>query len=76
MDWQYHFIKQKILLPDDNIRFSKSSLEDHAALLQLYKKQIAIPYDDFLEEYILGSEIFSIEVRVEKCRFLGSITVF
>lgn len=58
-------------MPNPIIRFSGSTLADNAHLLALYKKQIAIPYDDFLEDWILESKIFSIEVGEEKCGFFG-----
>ncbi|HSG46159.1 MAG TPA: hypothetical protein VLA72_23705 [Anaerolineales bacterium] len=54
-----------------DIRFIKSDIDSNSSFLEEYKKQIHIPYDDFLEDFIIESEFFSIEISDQSCGFFG-----
>lgn len=58
-------------MPGNDIRFIASDIESNSALIEKYKQQIRIPYDDFLEDFILESKFYSIEIGSEKCGFFG-----
>jgi len=58
-------------MKETGIHFIETDLNRCSALLEQYKKQISIPYDDFLEGYILESEIYSIEINDQRCGFFG-----
>lgn len=45
------------------ISYKSSSLAENQANLNTYVDGIAIPYDDFLEEHIFNSEIYSIFMK-------------
>lgn len=53
------------------IRFLETDLESNSTFLEKYKKQNSIPYDDFLEYFILESQFYSIEIGSQKCGFFG-----
>jgi GNAT superfamily N-acetyltransferase len=53
------------------ITYESSSLNANKPYLDEYVDGIPIPYDDFLESYILGSEIFSILIDGEHAGFFG-----
>ena len=58
-------------MKENNIDFIETDLHRCTVLLEQYKKQISIPYDDFLEGYILESEFYSIEINGRCCGFFG-----
>lgn len=58
-------------MPENDLRFLKSDLKSNSELIEKYKQQISIPYDDFLEDFILNSEFYSIEFGAQKCGFFG-----
>jgi len=53
------------------ITYESSSLLENKSYLEEYLNGIAIPYDDFLEEHILNSAIFSIFYRGAHIGFFG-----
>jgi hypothetical protein len=53
------------------ISFIATDLDHCSVFLEQYKKQISIPYDDFLEAYILASEFYFIEINGQRCGFFG-----
>jgi hypothetical protein len=55
----------------DPIVFKRSSLKGNRGLLDEYVEQISIPYDDFLEDKILSSEIYSVLLYEEHIGFCG-----
>ena len=55
----------------NDIRFFEADIESNSAFIEKYKKQISIPYDDFLEDFIIESELYSIELGSQKCGFFG-----
>ena len=72
---------RKIVLPHNipvqgmipMITYENSSLVENKKYLDDYVDGIAIPYDDFLEEHILGSSIFSILFDGEHIGFFGKL---
>lgn len=58
-------------MAENNIRFLKADIESISVFFEKYKKQISIPYDDFLEEFIIESALYSIEIDSQKCGFFG-----
>lgn len=58
-------------MSENGIRFLKSDIKNNSAFIEKYKQQISIPYDDFLEDFIIGSEFYSIEIGSQKCGFFG-----
>ena len=55
----------------NDIRFRKTDFESNSTFFEKYKDQISIPYDDFLENFILESQLYSIEIGPQKCGFFG-----
>ena len=55
----------------NDIQFIQSDIQGNSAFIEKYKKQILIPYDDFLEDFILGSRVYSVEMGSETCGFFG-----
>ena len=58
-------------MAENDIRFLEADIESNSAFIEKYKKQISIPYDDFLEDFIIESELYSIELGSQKCGFFG-----
>lgn len=58
-------------MKESNIRFIETNQNRCSAYLEEYKKQISIPYDDFLEAYILESAFYFIEIGGQRCGFFG-----
>jgi hypothetical protein len=58
-------------MKDNTIHFIETNLNQCSAFLEQYKQQIAIPYDNFLESYILGSAFYLIEINGQRCGFFG-----
>ncbi len=58
-------------MSENDIRFIESDIVSNSAFVEKYKKQISIPYDDFLEAFIIESEFYSIEIGSQKCGFFG-----
>ncbi|HAW51264.1 MAG TPA: hypothetical protein DCX54_02885 [Flavobacteriales bacterium] len=58
-------------MAENDICFLETDIESNSAFFEKYKKQISIPYDDFLEDIIIESEIYSIEIASQKCGFFG-----
>jgi hypothetical protein len=58
-------------MEENKFDFIETDLDHCSAFLEQYKKQITIPYDDFLEAYILGSGFYSIEINRQRCGFFG-----
>ena len=56
---------------ETSIRFLQTEAESISTFMDSYRKQISIPYDDFLEDFILESQFYSIEIRSHKCGFFG-----
>ena len=54
-----------------DIHFLETNIESCLTFLGKYKKQISIPYDDFLEDIIIESQFYSIEIASQKCGFFG-----
>ena len=65
------FKKAKVIMKNNNIHFAESDLDNCSTYLEQYKQQIAIPYDDFLEFFIIESKIFLIEMDHQACGFFG-----
>ena len=55
------------------ITYESSSLIENKNYIDDYLDGISIPYDDFLEEHILNSEIFSIFFKGEHIGFFGKL---
>lgn len=55
------------------LTYETSSLAENQEFLDTYVDSISIPYDDFLEEHILGSAIFSILFNAEHIGFFGKL---
>ena len=55
------------------ISYKSSSLAENQANLNTYVDGISIPYDDFLEEHIFNSEIFSIFYEDRHVGFFGKL---
>jgi hypothetical protein len=53
------------------ITYESSSLPDNQIFLEDYIDSISIPYDDFLEEHILNSDIYTIRWQGEPIGFFG-----
>lgn len=53
------------------ITYEQSSLDENQKLLDEYVNGISIPYDDFLEGYILASDIFTVLSAGEPIGFFG-----
>ncbi len=53
------------------IHFTESVIESNIVFIDKYKKQILVPYDDFLEDFIIGSKFYLIGIGTEKCGFFG-----
>ena len=53
------------------VTYEPSTLQENERFLEAYRAKISIPYDDFLEEYILKSEIFSILLQDQPIGFFG-----
>ncbi|MCB9149210.1 MAG: hypothetical protein H6641_10670 [Caldilineaceae bacterium] len=58
-------------MAENDIRFFQADFESNSAFIAKYKKQISIPYDDFLEDFIIESALYSIEIESQKCGFFG-----
>lgn len=58
-------------MSENDVRFLKTDIDSCSTFIEKYKKQISIPYDDFLEEYIIESQFYSIELGSHKCGFFG-----
>lgn len=58
-------------MTESNIRFIETNQNRCSAYLEEYKKQISIPYDDFLEYFILESTFYFIEIDGQRCGFFG-----
>ena len=58
-------------MAENNIRFLKTEIERISTFIEKYRKQISIPYDDFLEDIIVESQFYSIEIASQKCGFFG-----
>ena len=56
---------------ENDIRFLEADIESNSAFIAKYKKQISIPYDDFLEDFIVESQFYSTEIGSQKCGFFG-----
>ena len=55
------------------ITYASSSLIENKNHIDEYLDGISIPYDDFLEEHILNSQIFSIFLKREHIGFFGKL---
>jgi hypothetical protein len=51
--------------------YIKSSLHDNRDFFEMYIKSLTSRYDDFLEERILGSEIFSVIYDAKHIGYFG-----
>jgi hypothetical protein len=49
-------------MPENDVRFLETAIESSSTFIEKYKKQISIPYDDFLEDFIIESQFYSIEL--------------
>lgn len=58
-------------MKESNIHFIETNRNRCSTYLEKYKKQISIPYDDFLEAYILESAFYFIEIDSQRCGFFG-----
>ena len=58
-------------MAENDIRFFQADFESNSAFIAKYKKQISIPYDDFLEDFIIESALYSIEIESQQCGFFG-----
>lgn len=56
---------------ENDIHFSESDFDSNSAFVQKYTNQISIPYDDFLEDFIVESQLYSIGIGPQKCGFFG-----
>ncbi|GAB4114990.1 MAG: hypothetical protein Fur005_23320 [Roseiflexaceae bacterium] len=51
--------------------FQPTTFTEQAALFERYKRQIMIPYDDFLEDHILASDVYAIVADSVVIGFFG-----
>jgi hypothetical protein len=58
-------------MKENSIHFIETDLNRCSVLLEQYKNQISIPYDDFLEGHIFESEFYFIEINEQRCGFFG-----
>ena len=53
------------------VKYIKSSFNENSELFEMYIKSLSSRYDDFLEEHILESEIYSIYINDAHIGYLG-----